>query len=111
MGWREMMECEACKHGIGEPWDRFAQNLAGTPRKLLLKAMTTWVKRQNSYYRAGCKKHFEEANDRVDFISVMMSGLISDIRATNLGVHIDPLGKMTSTEWIEGRRRLRKEKG
>jgi len=60
------------------------------------KAQITWWKRTNDYHLSGCKKHEEEASDRRDYISALKDGLFSS-------------GKMTPTQWIEGRIRLRKE--
>ena len=97
-------KCEACKSGIGEPWENFVKSLDGASRRLLLKGFLTWRKRQIAYYLAGCDQHWDEASDRQDFIWVMMSGP-DNIFATR---------KMTPNQWlesrIEGRKRLREER-
>ena len=97
-------KCEACKSGIGEPWENFVKSLDRLPRRLLLKAFYTWRRRQIGYYLAGCDQHWDEASDRQDFIWVMMSGP-DNIFATH---------KMTPNQWlqsrIEGRKRIREER-
>jgi hypothetical protein len=65
--------------------------------RLLTIAFVTWRKRVIGYYLAGCRKHQEEASDRMDYITVLRSG------------HLFQTGKMTPQQWIEGRRKLRKE--
>lgn len=102
-------DCEACKTGIEESWEKWALGLADTPWKLLKKALQTETKRAISAYFAGCEKHLEDARDRQDFITVMMQGLISDIRPAEVA-ELETKQKMTSSYWIEGRRKLREER-
>jgi hypothetical protein len=90
--------CDACQNGIGEPWEKFVESLEDASPKFLRKAWITWWKRTSDYHLAECRTHTEEASDRRDYIQVLKEGLF--LRGT-----------MTPTEWIEGRRRLREEKG
>jgi len=95
-GEESLPECEACRTGIGEPWEKFVRTLAGASPRQLEKAYNTWHKRAIDYHMAGCTKHEDEASDRRDYISVLKDGLFSS-------------SEITHTQWIEGRRRLRKE--
>ena|SRR2546430_10437188 len=99
------MECEACRDGGIEPWEKWVKSIANTPLNNLREILVMENRRAISYYLARCMKHVEETRDRQDFIVVMMQGLISDIRAAEIS-ESSAKDKMTSAYWIEGRRKL-----
>ena len=90
-----MPECEACKNGLGENWEGFIENLAKASPESLREAWITWWKRTIDYRLDGCERHAEEASDRRDYLSAE--------RDTRLFSN----GKMTPSEWLEGRNKIR----
>jgi hypothetical protein len=90
-----LSECEACKNGLGEPWERFIENMGKASPKSLQDAWSTWWKRTIDYRLAGCKRHAEEASDRRDYIQVEREvGLFSS-------------RKTTPQQWLESRNEIR----
>jgi hypothetical protein len=73
--------CEACENGDFEPWETWSTTLDGLPKRLLWKALATETNRAINCFLANCTKHLPEAEDRRDFVFVVISKLIFDVRA------------------------------
>jgi hypothetical protein len=101
--------CEACQNGDFEPWETWSTTLDGLPNRLLWKALATETKRAINCYLANCSKHLPEAEDRRDFVLVLIDKLIIDVRSAET-TEVDVRGKMLSTQWIEGRRKMRQRR-
>jgi hypothetical protein len=98
--------CKACEDGDFGPWETWSTTLDGLPKRLLWKALATETRRSINCYLANCTKHLPEAEDRRDFVVVVIRKLIFDVRAAET-TEVDVRGRMLSTQWIEGRRKMR----